>query len=139
MQWIPRTKLDRADFIYRIIDVDDWQITTSFFELLDYAWGPHTVDCFANFYNKKVNKFYSRFRNLGCCGVDFFVQNLTPGNCLIVPPVNLIHRTIHYLYTSKAVATLVVPFWPFVAFLAHYWQKIFLVLSWTEHQFVVRL
>ena len=31
MQWIPRTKLDRADFISRIIDVDDWQITTSFF------------------------------------------------------------------------------------------------------------
>ena len=32
IQWIPRTKLDRADFISRIIDVDDWQITTSFFE-----------------------------------------------------------------------------------------------------------
>ena len=36
MQWIPRTKLDRADFISRIIYVDDWQITTSFFEYLDY-------------------------------------------------------------------------------------------------------
>ena len=44
--------------------------------------------------------------------MDFFVQNLTGENYLVVPPVNLIHRTIHYLYTSKAVATLVVPFWP---------------------------
>ena len=69
------------------------------------------MDCFANFYNTKVKKFYSRFWNPGCSGVDFFVQNLTGENCL-VPPVNLIHRTIHYLYTSKAVATLVVPFWP---------------------------
>ena len=45
LQWIPRTKIDRADFISRIIDVDDWQITTSFFEFLDYTWGLHTVDC----------------------------------------------------------------------------------------------
>ena len=75
MQWIPQTKLDMADFISRIIDVDDWQITvTSFFEFLDYIWGPHTVDCFANFCNKKVNKFYSRFWNPGCSGVDFLVQ-----------------------------------------------------------------
>ena len=46
------------------------------------------MDCFANFYHKKVNKFYSRFWNPGCSGVDFFVQNLT------VPPVNLIQFTI---------------------------------------------
>ena len=59
MQRIPRTKLDRADFISRIIDVDDWQITTSFFEFLDYTWGQHIVDCFANFYNTKDKKFYS--------------------------------------------------------------------------------
>lgn len=117
MQWIPWTKLDRADFISCIIDPDDWQITTCFFEFLDYTWGPHTVDCFANFYNRKVNKFYLRFWNPWCSGVDFFVQNLTGENCLVVPPVNLIHRTIHYLFTFKAVATLVVPVWP----LSHFW------------------
>jgi len=39
--------------------------------------------------------------------VDFFVQNLTGENCLVVSPVNLIHRTIHNSYISKAVATLV--------------------------------
>ena len=54
--WIPRPKLDRADFIGHIIDVDDWQITTSFFEFLDYIWRPHTVDCFANFY--LTNRFH---------------------------------------------------------------------------------
>ena len=59
MQRIPRTKLNMADFISRIIDVDDWQITTSFFEFLDYTWGQHIVDCFDNFYNMKDKKFYS--------------------------------------------------------------------------------
>ena len=79
------------------------------------------MDYFANFYNKKVNKFYPRFWNPGCGGVDFFVQNLTGEKfALLYPPVNLIYRTIHYLYTSKAVATLVVPFWPS----SHFWPII---------------
>ena len=51
MQWIPRTELDRADFISRIIDVDDWQNNFLFrIPGLYYTWGPHTLDCFANFY-----------------------------------------------------------------------------------------
>ena len=70
------------------------------------------MDCFASYYNKKVKNFFSRFWNPGCSGVDFFVQNLEGENCLVVPPVSLIARAIHYLHVSRAVATLVVPFWP---------------------------
>ena len=29
VQWIPRNELERADFISRIIDTDDWQISDS--------------------------------------------------------------------------------------------------------------
>ena len=112
MQWIPRTKLDRADFISRITDVDDWQMTTSFFEFLDYTLGPHTVDSFANFYNTKVKKFIQGF---GTQVVAEWISSfrIRQGKIvLLFPRVNLIHRTIHYLYTSKAFTTLVVPFWP---------------------------
>ena len=35
VQWIPRTKIDRADYISRIIDVDDWQITAACFMSLE--------------------------------------------------------------------------------------------------------
>ena len=70
------------------------------------------MDCFANYYNKKVWKFFSRFRNPGCSGVDFFVQNLEGENCRVVPPVSLIARAIHYLYVCRAIATIIVPFWP---------------------------
>ena len=120
VQWIPRSELDRADYISRIIDIDDWQITVSCFESLETSWGPHTVDCFVNYYNKKVSKFFSRFWNPGCSGVDFFVQNLEGENCLLVPPISLIHRTVHFLYTSNAIGTLVVPFWPS----SHFWPII---------------
>ena len=63
VQWIPRTDNEKADYISRLIDIDDWQITQEFFQLIDNQWGPHTVDCFANFYNAKLDRFFSRFWN----------------------------------------------------------------------------
>ena len=54
IQWIPRPENEKADFISRLIDVDDWQLTESFFPTLEGAWGPHSVDCMATFYNAKV-------------------------------------------------------------------------------------
>ena len=48
IQWIPRNKLEKADFISRIIDIDDWQISHGLFCFLDNSWGLHTVDCFSN-------------------------------------------------------------------------------------------
>lgn len=113
IQWLPRSDLERADYISRIVDVDDWQITNVCFEYIENLWGPHTVDFFANYYNKKVEKFFSRFRNPNSSGVDVFVQNVGNENCLVVPPVTMITKAIHYLYASRSVGTVIVPFWPF--------------------------
>jgi hypothetical protein len=75
MQWIPREENQIADEISRIsenLDTDDWALTDDFFSQLDRAWGPFMVDCFANFYNFKVKKFYSMFRVPGSSGIDAF-------------------------------------------------------------------
>ena len=80
------------------------------------AWGPHSVDCMATFFNAKVEKFFSRFWNPGSAGVDFFVQSLESENCLVVQPVVLIARLLHYLKVQRALATLVIPFWPSSSF-----------------------
>ena len=48
----------------------------------------------------------------GVCGVDFFVQNVRGENCLVVPPVTLINIVLYYLYKQKALAKVVVPYWP---------------------------
>ena len=45
-------------------------------------------------------------------GWIFFVQSLDGENCLVVPPVSLIARAIHYLHVSRTIATIIVPFWP---------------------------
>ena len=59
IQWFPRSHLERADYISRIVDIYDWQITNSCFEYVKKLWGPHIVDCFANYYNKKVENFFA--------------------------------------------------------------------------------
>ena len=35
VQWIPRKKNEKADYISRLIDFDDWQITPEFFLRLE--------------------------------------------------------------------------------------------------------
>ena len=74
VQWIPRTMNQQADYISRFIDTDDWQLTDEFFLFLDGCWGPHSVDCFANYYNHKLPKYFSRFWNPNTWGVDFFLS-----------------------------------------------------------------
>ena len=115
-QWIPRTENEKADYISRLRDFDDWQIMHDLFLSLEELWGRHTVDCFANYYTAKLPRFFSRFWNPGASGIDFFAQELSSENCLVVPPVSLVARVIHYLSLQKAMATLVVPLWPSSSF-----------------------
>ena len=61
MQWLPRCQNDRADFLSRVVDFDDWSVNPALFRLVDARWGPHTVDRFACFYNAQVERFNSRF------------------------------------------------------------------------------
>ena len=78
--------------------------------------GSDGSDCFANYYNKKINRYFSRFWNPACIGVDFFVQDFSGENCLVVRPVSLIIRALHYLHACRTTAALVVPFWPSAQF-----------------------
>ena len=62
VQWIPRSLNQKAaDSVSKFMDIDDWQITSEFFALLEQYWGPHNIDCSANFYNTKIERFFSRF------------------------------------------------------------------------------
>ena len=61
MEWIPRTLNEKADYINRIIDHDDWQINPVIFHHLDCLWGPHTYDRFASPHNSQLPRFDSKF------------------------------------------------------------------------------
>ena len=113
-EWVPRGDNKEADLLSRLpeeVDTDDWGLSEVFFKYLDKRWGPFTVDCFANFYNKKVEKFYSLFRTPGAAGEDAFTFSWEGENCLLVPPVAVVGRVLNHLRVCKAKGTLVVPLW----------------------------
>ena len=57
VQWIPRDLNSQADFVSKIRDCDDWQLTSQCFDTLERMWGPHSLDCFASYYNAKTPRF----------------------------------------------------------------------------------
>ena len=89
---VPRSLNDKADYLSKTVDYDDWEIVSEIFHLLDSRWGPHTVDGFATFYNFKVPRFFSRFWNPGSSGVDAFFQTWQGENGWVVPPVVLLPK-----------------------------------------------
>jgi hypothetical protein len=64
IQWIPRTENEKADYISRLIDTDDWQITEELFAVIDSLWGPHSVDAMAT-YCITIRRFPSSFQDFG--------------------------------------------------------------------------
>lgn len=100
----------------KIVDYDDWEITPKVFQLLEGKFGPHTVDCFADYKNCKVPKFYSRFWNPGSAGIDAFFHSWGGENALLVPPVSLASRVLTFMHSCNAIGTFVVPYWPSASF-----------------------
>ncbi|VDI66658.1 Hypothetical predicted protein [Mytilus galloprovincialis] len=100
--WIPRTLNEKADFLSRIVDHDDWGISYYIFQLIESLWGPHEVDWFASDHNFKLLVFYSRFWNENSSGIDAFTVDWYGVNGLFVPPVFLIPRVINYMRQCNA-------------------------------------
>eukprot|EP00731_Ephydatia_muelleri_P008538 Em0004g876a len=111
-EWIPRAQNELADFISRIVDYDDWQISPALFYYLEEAWGPYSVDRFADNFNTQLSRFNSRFACPGSEAVDTFTVHWGGGeNNWWCPPPSLVARVVRHAETCKANGTLVVPHW----------------------------
>ena len=115
-EWIPREDNVRADYLSRIVDLDDWMLNPKVFSQIDQIWGPHSVDRFANANNNQVNRFNSRYWNPGSEAVDCFTVNWSGENNWWCPPVGIVLRLLRHAEACKCVGTLVVPEWPSAPF-----------------------
>ena len=61
LEWIPRPLNSYADFISRVIDFDDWAVSTFFFHHVSNNFGPIGVDRFASSLSAKCARFYAKF------------------------------------------------------------------------------
>lgn len=116
VEWIPRTENERADFISRIVDFDDWGISEDLFLYMDSLWGPHEIDWFANDDNHKLPVFYSRYWNVKSIGIDAFTVDWGGINGLFVPPVCLLFKVLQYMKQCRAYGTVVLPMWKSASF-----------------------
>lgn len=87
--WIPTSDNSKADYISKMIDHEDWQTTSEFFEFVDHMWGTFTVDRFANNYNCKVQRFNSKFWNVNTAAIDAFSQNWYSDNNWLVRQLHM--------------------------------------------------
>ena len=85
-EWIPREENLVADYISKVRDYDDWMLHPVIFEQLNALWGPHDVDRFANYHNRQLERFNSRFWNPQSEAVDAFTVNWHGENNWWCPP-----------------------------------------------------
>lgn len=70
IEWVPRSNNQIADNISKLHDTDDWEVSLEFFQFLDSLWGPHDVDRFASYKNRKVIRYNSKFIDFESEAVD---------------------------------------------------------------------
>ena len=108
---MPRELNEQADYLSRIVDYDDWFLNPTVIAELDAAWGPHTIDQFANFHNRQTPRFNNRCWNPGTEAVDAFTVDWAGENNWWCPPVALITKVIGHAKVCKAIGTLIVSCW----------------------------
>ena len=111
IEWIPRSKNEKSDYLSRIIEVDDWGISPQILKLLQQKWGLLEVDWFASHHNAKLPLFYSRFWNPESAGVDAFTEYWGGKYGLFVPPIRLISRVILKIISDSTEGVLIIPLW----------------------------
>ena len=117
VEWIPRTQNERADYLSKIVDYDEWTVKDCYFHAVTSVWGPCSVDCFASYKNRKVPRFYSKYFNPDSLGVDSLAFSWVGETCWLVPPVSLVKKVILHVCLCCCRGFLVVPYW----LSAHYW------------------
>lgn len=102
-------------------DKDDWKINPIVFQELDFWWGPHTVDRFADHLNTQLLRFNSRYWCPGTEAVDTFTCNWGSEMNWICPPPCLIPRVIRHAQKTGAKGTIIAPLWKSAPF----WPMLF--------------
>ena len=72
---VPRKGNEKADYISKMFDFEDWGVNFHFCTFMDQMWGPYTVDRFASSASAKLQRFNSLFWNPGSEAIDDFSQN----------------------------------------------------------------
>jgi len=110
-EWIPTALNVWADKLSRARNSTDWTLDRTYFDSLDSAYGPHSVDRFATWDNRQLTRYNSPVLDQGRAPVDAFKEDWSQDNNWINPPFDDIPRVLDKIYSDKATATVIVPVW----------------------------
>jgi hypothetical protein len=121
-EWLPREENERADYLSKIRDEDNFGISPTAFDQVTTAFGPFSVDRFASPHNAKLPRFNAFFWCPGVEAVNAFSQNWGGnGVSFCFPPPDLVARTLQHSRACRARIALVVlgwrsaPWWPLLS------------------------
>ena len=116
---------ERADYLSKIVDNDDWIVKDCYFRAVTSLWGPFSVDCFASSISRKVRRFYSKYFNPDSLGVDSLTSNWVGETCWLVPPVSLVKKVIRFfLSVQRNLSSPLLAISPGLAFFGIAWRGI---------------
>ena len=111
VQWVPRENNVLADELSKLNETDNWSIDFRSFCMLNYRYGPFTIDRFSDNRNNKVYRFNSNYNCPGTLGVDTFTQDWSKENNWVCPPIKYICSALIHFKLYKAKGTVIIPMW----------------------------
>ncbi len=102
-----------ADFLSRVTDNSDWQLSPRIFKHLSGLWGSHFIDRFGSFENKQVLRYNARLRDGHAEAFDCLRlpdANWRRGHTWCNPPWKLIDELVVKLSQSGPAATIIAPY-----------------------------
>jgi len=111
-EWIPTAENVWADKLSRAEESTDWQVDRTFFDTLDFKYGPHTIDRFGTACNTMLPHCNSPDQDFSDLPADALSQQWGGGhNNWINPPFDRIPLVLDKIKTDVAKATVVLPVW----------------------------
>ncbi len=103
-------RIRQVDHLSKVLDTDNWSVDGHTFTKFHEQFG-FDIDLFADFCNKKVEKFASKFFHDAAEAVDAF-SIPWKGMLWVCPPTSLIPKVVKRIGNSKCKGLLIVPNWP---------------------------
>lgn len=74
-EWVPREANQLADYLSKIVDIDDFSLHPAVFRQVQHTFGPLEVDRFASAHNAKLPVFFSELWTPGAAGANAFTTS----------------------------------------------------------------
>jgi hypothetical protein len=96
----------------KTVQLSDAKLNSDLFRQIDNTFGPHSVDLFATFQDRQLNRFASWQPQPRAAWIDAMTPNWSNENAWINPPFSMISRVLQKVEQDQATVTLLAPLWP---------------------------